>query len=199
MKGYKLIQPYPGSPQIGYIINSLSSEMFSLKPHLYPYLWEKFESELSDKLYDKSIAFIGDIVWYINDKSNMNLNSKVLTDHDFPFTKPYFKTQQEALDYRDLQIKVVTEDGAVIGENIPIYSLLTKSNWEEFETTSLHLYRRELIKDKPLNDSWKYFKTKEAREIYIKNNKPLYSKKNIVELFNRIADNKDVWQILSNI
>jgi len=198
MKGYKLIQPYPGSPQIGYIINATSSEIFSLKPHLYPYLWEKYKSEAFDKLYDQSIAYVGDKVWCINDKSSMNPVLVTLTELNFPFNRPYFRTQEEAIAYRDLQITIITEDGAVIGENIPIYALLTKGSWEESETTSLHLYRRELIKERPLSDSWKYFKTKEARDNYIRINKPLFSRRDIVELFNRVADNKDVWEILNN-
>lgn len=198
MKGYKLIQEYPGSPELGYIIPGISSEMFSIKPHLYPHLWERFESSLSDKLYDGSIASIGDKVWCINDKSNMNTNLKVLTEFDFPFTRTYFKTQEEAIYFRDLQITIITEDGAVIGENIPIYSLLTKSNWEESETSSLQLYRRRLIETRPLSDSWKYFKTKEFREEYIKNNKPLYSKNDIIDLLSTTED-LDVWDIINNL
>lgn len=180
MKGYKLIKEYPGSPQLGYILSGVCPEMFSIRPHLYPYLWENYESDKFDKLHDGSIAYIGDKVWTILDKSSMNPISLTLTEYNFPFTRPYFRTQEEAILYRDLQIIITTEDGALIGENIPIYALLTKGSWEQSETTSLHLYRRELIKERPLSESWKYFKTKENRDNYIKNNKPIYSKNDII-------------------
>lgn len=198
MKGYKLIKEYPNSPQLGYIISGTSSEMFSIKPQFYPHLWEKYQSDTFDKLHDGSIAYIGDKVWAILDKSSMNPISLTLTEYNFPFTRPYFKTEQEAIDYRNLQIMITTEDGAVIGENIPIYALLTKGSWEESETTSLHLYRRELIKERPLSESWKYFKSKENREVYIRNNKPIYSKSDIVSLFCEIKD-LEIWSIINNL
>jgi len=175
MKAYKLIIEYPGSPKLGYTISGTSSEMFSLLPHKFPKLWQEFECEKFGTLYNGTIAYIGDKVWYILDKSTMNPTYRMLSESDFPFSRLYFKTEEEAIKYRDLQITLIVEDGAVIGENIPIYSLLTKADWKESETTSLHLYRRLLVEERPLSDAWKYFKSKEAREEYLKYNKPKYS------------------------
>jgi hypothetical protein len=68
---------------------------------------------------------------------------------------------------------LITEDGKEIyeGDNYSLFSVLTKANWQEGRRSIKHALE--------FSSEWKHFHTKEAREEYIKWNKPMYSLRDV--------------------
>ncbi len=68
---------------------------------------------------------------------------------------------------------LITEDGKEIyeGDNYSLFSVLTKANWQEGRRSIKHALE--------FSSKWKHFHTKEAREEYIKWNKPMYSLRDV--------------------
>lgn len=71
---------------------------------------------------------------------------------------------------------LITEDGKEIyeGDNYSLFSVLTKANWQEGRRSIKHALE--------FSSEWKHFHTKEAREEYIKWNKPMYSLREVEEV-----------------
>lgn len=72
-----------------------------------------------------------------------------------------------------------TEDGVELFEEKQLFSVCIKANWEE---------RRYSIKQaKQITEAWLHFNTKEAREEYIKQHKPIYSIFDIKNMLENIS------------
>jgi hypothetical protein len=97
--------------------------------------------------------------------------------------KIYYSNAENALNDLVKEIKLELENETIENENIPLYSVCTKADWQLSETTSLKLYQRLYlnVNNKP-SLSWKHFRTIKERDSYIEWNKPMYSKNDLVNL-----------------
>jgi hypothetical protein len=90
------------------------------------------------------------------------------------------------------QTLFTTEDGVEItDEKQTLYAVLTKAQWQTKEDTVKRMRERSQF-SKPLNNSWKYFSTNEARTDYILMNEPILSvndvfKQDILNTFDGIT------------
>ena len=182
MKYYRLKQPYPGSPQIGYVMSAISSEMILYRPDVYTNLWECFEPEETLKTQDGENMVIGQKVFYIEDFS---VKFTYLNQINLLTQKYYFK-EENAKSALIQQIVFPTEDGIVKGQDCKIYSLLTKSDWQISASTSLILCRKQMRKTAESNSFWKYFLTEESRDKYKFLHKPVFSRYDIIAKFGDI-------------
>lgn len=167
MKIFKKIKSYPGSDEHPEILKSTNSFYYAIKPEIYPDLYQEVEEKDILKIVTedgKPISF-GDIVYIIiNNKVTKIIYNRIIES-------PIFSSSEAAFNYQLSKIDINTEDGPVKGEYCILYGVLNKADWQLTETDSLKVEFRKNI----TSPNWKYFKTKESREEYIKWNKPIYS------------------------
>jgi hypothetical protein len=93
------------------------------------------------------------------------------------FLKPPFVTTtwKEFVETKLNEGKFKTEDGVMVGTGGNVYAV---------EKTKFIITDLPVIYPKSLKDSWLYFSTPDARQTWIEENKPMLSKKEVVEAFN---------------
>ena len=107
-------------------------------------------------------------------------------------SKKIFSTRQAAEVELHSRITLQCEDGEVKGENVPIYSLLTKAQWQMDTYTSLQIWTWNVLPNKKgLSDKWIHFISEKNRDEYREMNMPKYSQK---ELDNRVDFYKSLYQ-----
>ena len=174
MKGYKLIKEYPGSPGLGTCIYGSQSEFYTIKPKLYPEIWQEFETDKCIQTDDGCLVQSGENIYYISDKRI--IHDKV---NDF-FIKSggykYFGSITNAQNYLISQIEVDTDSGKVIGEDIKLYGCCLGHGNQFAETTSYAMWKRSI----KYSDKWKWFKSEKERETYAEFNTPKYTKQDLL-------------------
>lgn len=173
MKSYKLIKEYPGSPLLGKVITDTSMQFMTIQPTRYPEFWEEIPNVVAIRSVDGIDLCEGQTCWIFN--SNCTVTNFIISKSYLASgsDRQVFSSREAAEKHLIDEIDIRLEDDIVKGENIPIYSLLPKANWDEKETTSLELWIRMKMGRNTAN--WKYFKSKDARDFFIKNRKPLFS------------------------
>ena len=173
MKSYKLVKEYPGSPLLGKIIVDTSMEFMAIQPNRYPEFWKEVPNTVAIKSEDGVDLHEGETCWIFN--TNCTVTNFVISKSYLAYdsNRQVFSSKEAAEQYLIDEINIEIEDGIVSGCNIPLYSLLPKSNWDMKETTSLELWKR--IKMGRNISNWLYFSSKESRDHYIRYNKPRFS------------------------
>ena len=173
MKSYKLIKEYPGSPQLGKVIASTTFEWMTVQPQKFPEFWKEVDPMIAIKSKDGVDIYEGETFWRFN--TNGTVSRFIVNEYYLRngVDGDVFSSREAAKAHLISEINIPLEDGVLTGCDVPLYSLLSKANWEERETTSLELWIRMKMGRNTAN--WKYFRSKEAREAYICNNKPLFS------------------------
>lgn len=160
---FKTIKNIPNY-KIGNIVNT--KDNLGFHPELFPDIFEKiiitdiitqdgFKVEKYDEIYRLKEDFT--IVKCYADENNV-----------------IFKYYEKAVEYITSKIYLEIEDEIIQGENIELYGVCCKSNWQEYNTTSLELFQKK-SKNSKQSESWKYFTSDEKRKNYIKWNRPMYS------------------------
>jgi len=180
MKLYRLIQTYPNSPEIGFTINGMESEFYSIKPNLYPNLWECFESDKTLITEDGFVLSIGDKAYLLS--NNINYQLLTLTEQLLVGNEKYkfFLHEENVIKSRDSNINIEIENETIIGENIELFGVCVSSgsSWQLGYTTSLKQYIRKG------SENWKWFRTEKERDLYIHWEKPTYNRREIFNTFN---------------
>lgn len=170
---YKIIKEFPGH-KLGEHIEDNSD----LQPFLYKEYFEYIVKSEATSI-EGNIVTTGDLVFYIDD--NKTIKRMYLSGY-IP-DKVYYSNAENALNDLVKEIKLELENETIEGENIPLYSVCTKADWQLSETTSLKLYQRLYlnVSSKP-SLSWRHFRTIKERDSYIEWNKPMYSKNDLCDL-----------------
>ena len=182
-KKFKLIQDYPGSPEVGYTINSGNSMYYSYKPELFPHLWEEINCEITIMTNDGILVGLGEEYYTIYDYEHIKTNNvseygiqcSLRNNHE-----KIFSTRKAAEEYLNNEINLDLMDGKLVCENITIYGVCDGS-FQTSEMSSLKMHKK-LHSGKTtghISDKWKWFKNENNRTEYIKWNKPIYSLNNI--------------------
>lgn len=221
---YKLIKLYPNSPEIGTIVQKVKSgngygwnnegpydsRLFTNKTvEHYPEFWEEVKEKEYTILGFTSVRRERDgEVFTLGDKivsTKESYKSINVTIKNFEFNKIadggiYLCDITEGIALNAAQKApirkpiLVTEDGVEIfeGDNFSLFSVCTKANWQETRYTA--------IQTSYLSKEWKHFHTKEAREEYIKWNKPMYSLNDINKANNKsLMENKDLIKVIQEL
>jgi hypothetical protein len=174
MKVYKLTKEYPNSPELGFTIYKNSVDFMNISPQQYTEFWSEFDINPQIKTLDVFDCEIGDVVYVVD---GFNIKETTLDEYSCKIQLKCYKLEEEAKRVISNKINVKIENEHIIGENIKLYGVLVSqgSNWDKKESDSITLSK------KTPSQNWKYFRTKQERDTYIELNKPLYSKKQILE------------------
>lgn len=179
---YQLKKVYPGSPELGFIVNETMSEYYTYEPEKWLQFWEKIP--ISDVLFiseDGEKVKKGQTVYYIDAYGNI---ASILAHPTINQLKyKYFTNYLKASEYIIKSINLKIENETIVSENIILYGVLTKGDWQLCETNSYKLFYRLT----PQSTCWKYFRTKEEREEYIFKNKPRFSFKDILDIQSKVV------------
>jgi hypothetical protein len=143
------------------------------------------------RLSDNEIFTVGDkIGWGVTGNYETNLKGFEIKEGKL-FIKYGHRDFNDSVSFKgavNLHKKLktplfTTEDGvAITDENQTLYAVLTKAQWQTREDTVKRMRERSSYST-PLNPTWKYFSTDEARQDYILKNKPLLSVNDICGLW----------------
>ena len=160
---------------------------YNWNPRKFPDLFEEVIIEFSDMSEDGFLLHEYDNCYYISDDFHVKPFS-----FQGGITDKMFHTYSNAVDYINSLINIKLDDGeVVIGFVEKVYGVCTTSSWQEETLDSLTLFRKK-IRGTGISPSWKFFKSEESREEYIKWNRPLYSLNDIKignHLLNQNGDN----------
>lgn len=179
MKIYRLIQKYPNSPEIGFTINGMESEFYSIKPNLYPTLWECFESDKTLITEDGFILSIGDKSYLLFDSlryDHVSLTEQLLVNTD---NYKFFSKLENVIESINSNINIEIYNEKIIGEDISLFGVCISSgsSWQFGYTSSLKLFMRKG------SENWKWFRTEKERDEFIHWEKPIFNRKYIFEQF----------------
>lgn len=80
---------------------------------------------------------------------------------------------------RKVEILFTTEDEVdITNSEQDVYGVVTKANWQEQTFKAKRVIEKH---DYPMSPDWKFFSTKEARKEYINDNKPKFSKNDMLD------------------
>jgi hypothetical protein len=159
---YKVIKNIPNF-NIGDIINT--KDNLGFHPELYSDIFEKIVvTEI--KTMDDFIVEKYDEIYKIKEDFTI---VKYFADDD----SIIFKGFNNALNYVISNIYLEIENDILEKEDIPLFGVCCKSNWQEHTTTSLELFQR-TCRNVKQSESWKYFRTEEKKKNYIEIFKPMY-------------------------
>lgn len=216
MRKYKLIKYYPNSPKLGSIIvdtnpgNGANDAWFeenwgklgkisfllpkSFKPEDFPEFWEEIKSKpLLFITEDDVKIFEGDIYWYAS--STLNTVKECIA-HSYTdaargrgdqYNKKYFSTKQAAEDYiAKNKVLFVTEDGVDIHPNDMYYWVATDNDFYSDWRVNGPIYKSD-HSCPDLAKGVKGFSTREKAREYIDNNKPMYSKQQLLNAWKELG------------
>lgn len=198
MKSYKLIKEYPGSPQLGKVIASTTHEWMTVQPQKFPEFWKEVDPMIAVKSKDGVDIYEGEMCWRFN--TNCTLSHFIVNEYYLRngVDGDVFSSREAAEAYLISEINIPLEDCVLLGCNVPLYSLLPKANWDEKETTSLELWIRMKMGRNTTN--WKYFRSKEARDVYIKAHKPEFSQEQVMQACKENEISMPVcWDIINSL
>ena len=183
MKIYRLTSLYPGSPEIGYTLNGMCNEYHTIKPNLFPQLWECFDSEKTVKSKDNVLLHIGDKYYRVDGlkvrESIINEQSLVSDSYEIVFF-----SKEKACEKRNENINIKIENETIVGEDITLYGVcVAPKSWDYGISTSIKLCER------PGSENWRWFRTQEERSDYCIDNKPIYSRKTVYDILLDIKSN----------
>ena len=177
---YKVIKEFPGY-KVGDLITKHSSLYFICDSY------KDFFQEVTDeplKTLDNATLEIGEKGYFVSGLSIRDFtyysNHQIIPDN-------LFKSYVNAEEYIHKQIYLKVEDGEVVGENIKLYSVCCKAEWNQDSIMSFKLFKSANFKD-----SWKFFISKDNRDKYVLDNKPRFSNKEVDILMTEFADWIDV-------
>ena len=178
LKKFKLIQEYPGSPELGYTINSGNSMYYAYKPEQYPHLWEEINCDKTITTHDGVELELGEEYYWIYDYEQIkaNLVSEYGIECSLNIKEKLFSTKLAAEEYLNSSICLELLDGIVEGENVIIYGVC-EGSFQTSEMSSLKMYKK-LHGGKTtghISDKWKWFKYEKSRTEYITYHKPIFS------------------------
>ena len=179
LKKFKLIQAYPGSPEVGYTINSGNSMYYTYKPEQYPHLWEEINCDITIMANDGVLLGLGEEYYTIYDYEHIKTNNvseygiqcSLRNNHE-----KMFSTRKAAEEYLNSSICLELLDGIVEGENVTIYGVC-EGSFQTSEMSSLKMHKK-LYGGKTtghISDKWKWFKYEKSRTEYITYHKPIFS------------------------
>ena len=179
LKKFKLIQKYPGSPEVGYTINSGNSMYYTYEPGLYPHLWEEINCDITITTSDGVELGLGEEYYTIYDYEHIKTNN--VSEYGIQCSlrnshEKMFSTRKAAEEYLNSSIHLELLDGIVEGENVTIYGVCDGS-FQTSEISSLKMYKK-LLGGKTtghISDKWKWFKNENNRSEYIIYHKPIFS------------------------
>lgn len=172
---YQLIKTYPGFPALGVVITVSQLNQLGVDPVAFPEYWVK----LTDiKMYKDAVGnFVElyDLVYFI-------VNERAVERKLFENDKGgrFYKELGDALLDPDCAVHFETEDG-LVNSDCTLYGLVPRAQWETCVTSARKEYRRQVLRG-GTQTAWLYFKSQQAREAYIRWNKPQYSLDEIREL-----------------
>lgn len=173
---YKVIKEFP-LYEVGDIINKSNPLYYHCALH------EKFFEEIENlplNTLDDTILEIGEKGYYV---SGLDINNFIYHNSNQMIPDFLFKSYVNAEDYIHKQIYLKVEDGEVIGENIKLYSVCCKAEWNMDSIMSFKLFKSSNFKD-----SWKFFISKDNRDKYVLENKPRFSNKKVDILMTEFAN-----------
>ena len=183
MKIYRLTSLYPGSPEIGYTLNGMCNEFYTIKPNLFPQLWECFDSEKTVKSKDNVLLHIGDKYYRVD---GFKIRESIITEQSL-VSDSYeivFFSKEKAYEKRNENINIKIENETIVGEDITLYGVcVAPKSWDYGISTSIKLCER------PGSENWRWFRTEEERSDYYNNNKPIYSSKMVDDILVGIKKN----------
>jgi len=178
LEKFKLINDYPGSPEIGYTINSGNSMFYSYHPDKYPHLWEKINCDQTITTYDGVELGLGESYYIIRDYEYIVEHQ--VTEYgiqcDLYNNEKIFSSKEVAEEHLINSISLTLEDGDLYAEDITLYGLCLGS-FQLAEISSLKLNKK-LHAGKTsghISDKWKWFMYETNRSEYITFNKPIFS------------------------
>lgn len=175
MKIYELYKEYPESPKLGFIVNSSNSNYYKHHPEKWPEFWKEVkQKEVLCVTYEGDEIRKGDEYYFLQSEGNI-VNTTAY--HSLEFNNPIFSKLENAQEYKIKSINLEIENETIKGEDIILYGVCNKANWQTCETTSVKLFYRNTK-----SESWKYFRTPEERENYVFENKPRFSVKDILNI-----------------
>ena len=172
MKLYKKIKHYPNSNRIPEIIKQQDEYYYSEQPNLYPEFWEELKiGKVLLKSKDGVDIETNTQVFLVDDK--FNIHSTIINEMYANSDGIFFKDYNKATEYINSLIEIPIVNEIIKGENIPLYSCLITNSYQLAETTSLVLWKRMKQTHSKPSEKWKYFRTKEERDLLFENDKKL--------------------------
>ena len=168
---YKVIKEFPGY-KVGDLITEKSAIYYDC--HKYPDLFEKIKN-VPIKTEDGLFLNLGEKGYYTDENLKMHIFKYYSDTQMFPSI--IFKNLENFEKYVHSKIYLKVEDGEVIGENIILYGVCCKAEWNLQEVMSFKLFKSVNFKD-----SWKFFISKDNRNKYVLENKPRFSNKEVNKL-----------------
>ena len=181
-KVWRIKMTWPGSPPKGTVISNAMSEYYLFKPEENLHLFEELNLDTTFETADGIDIFPGDRYYFI-EPYYKKIGSYLLSDPAYLITQKYkiWSTEELAKKELDSLIEIETEDGLVIGQDIPIWGCcISQSPFHLEETTSLALWQRKMKRiNSKLNPNWKWFKTEESRSEYMSSIELKWTKKDL--------------------
>ena len=167
---YKVIKEFPGY-RVGDLITKKSAIYYECCN--YPNFFEEIIGNPLTTLDGETVE-IGEKVYYV---SGLQINNFINYGSHLTISDTLFKNYSKAEEYLHKQIYLKVEDGEVISENIKLYSVCCKAEWNVDSIMSFKLFKSVNFKD-----SWKFFISKDNRNKYVLENKPRFSNKEVNKL-----------------
>lgn len=166
---YKLIKEYPRSPELGTITNSAMTDYYRLQPEKWKDFWQKIKyGEDVITTADGVSMKVGKSVYFVSETGQIK---SLVCFNGMDLKRTYFSGADKALSYKIDNIKLLIENELILGEDIMLYGVCAKAQWNLMEILSSKLYYRTT----KMSDSWKFFRTIEERNEFIFRKKPRFS------------------------
>lgn len=169
---YKVIKEFPG-----YKIGNTIEDNSPLQPFVYKEYFEYINKSEAISI-EGNIITTGDLVFFIDD--NKTIKRMYLSSY-IP-DRVFYSSAEHALNDLVKEIKLELENETIENENIILYGVCNKADWQLGETTTLKLYQRLQFPLSKLSTAWKYFRTIKERDSYIEWNKLMYCKNDLINL-----------------
>ncbi len=173
---YELVEEYPNSPRLGTIITPNMNEYYLYQPNVWTKFWKKEKfGDVILKTQDGVEIRVGDKYYYITETGVIHEN---VAHVNMNKEKIYYSNLELAQKARIEKINLKIENETIISEDVVLYGVCIKGNWQICETNSIKLF----YPARPLTNSWKYFRTIKEREDYIFKYKPKFSFNDLLNL-----------------
>jgi hypothetical protein len=185
MREYKLIKEYPGSPKIGKIVCEQEETTYYVEAgegdirifrketvENHPAYWAEVHM-----IIDGTRLLEGEIYWWVSKIKDYSdpIQKRYVEKNDFRNDRENdyhkkFKTEKEAIKYRE----------ELVGKSV--YGVYPMGLWVELDNIKS-------TETKCYGEKWKWFDTKEERENFIRENKPQFTKKDMLKFAKFYAAN----------
>lgn len=191
-KVWRIKNTWPGSPPKGTVISNAMHEYVTFKPQENIHLFEELSLDTTFYTADCITIFPGDRYYFI-DTYSWKIQSYVLSDPSYLVTQKYkiWSTEELAQKELDSLIEIDTEDGLIIGYNMPLWGCcISQSPFQLAENTSLGIWQKKMKKpNSNINPNWKWFKSEESRTEYMSSIELKWTKKDLRDVLEKCGLN----------